>query len=383
MDRRLILLWRITIALGVVGVLLGLLLRYFFIQPLAFNFKYVLHAHSHLMLLGWLFSGLLLLIYRQWFAQIPGLHFWLLLALQLCVLGMLCSFPFQGYGLYAISFSTLHIFISYVLLFKLWKHSQGRGLPGKMVRAGIVFHSLSTLGPYALGPIVANNMRGTALYDQAIYFYLHFQYNGSFFMFLLALIFQQWQRAQGRMYSRLFLWLMLLGVVLTWAHSLEFSYSGWWINALGFTGSALQIIAGAMLLKQLNFSKAGKTGILILVMLALKWLFQLLGSAPDMGDFVAQNRFLIIAWLHFIFLGIYTPFIWLQLPGIKPHFNLGLAFYWSFFLLTELVLIFPVLGLFPQFANWPQLIFSAYLALAIAWFALAFSWWKLQSKMGL
>lgn len=362
-------------------MLLGLLLRYYFVRPLDFNFRYVLHAHSHTMLLGWLFSGLLLLIYQQVYTQIPKLHFRLFIALQICVVGMLCTFPFQGYGLYSIIFSTLHIIISYVLLWKLWKACQNHGLSGKLVRAGIVFHFLSTLGPYALGPIIAMGLRGSALYDQAIYFYLHFQYNGSFFFFLLALILPLGQKAFSRKHFGLAFWLMLFGVVFTWAHSLDFSYQGWWINALGLSGSMMQIVAGLMLFKRFRFKEVGLAGTSILVALALKFIFQLIVSYPAFGEFVAQNRFLIIAWLHFIFLGIYTPFIWWRLAGNISGFRPLFALYWFFFLLTELALIMPFLNISRGFQQWPQLTFSFYVGLAIIWLALAVRWWRFKPAL--
>lgn len=375
-DNKYSILWKLTVALGMVGLLLGLLLRFYFVKPLAFNFKFLLHAHSHLMLLGWLFSGLLLLIYRQWFPSMPGIHYQLFIGLQISVFGMLLTFPFQGYGLYSIIFSTLHIIFSYVLLAKLWKHSRNKKFAGTLVRFGIVFHFLSTLGPYALGPIIANGLRGSHLYDQAIYFYLHFQYNGSFFFLLLALVWQYWAKANSRMNLRLFCWLMATGVVLTWAHSLEYSYDGWWINAAGMTGSVLQMLGGLLLFRKLNFTSAGKIGWAILTVLLVKWMFQLFGSFPALGNLIAQNRYLLIAWLHFIFLGLYTPFIWMRLLQRNSSRQGWLLVYGIFFLLTELALVLPSLQLFASSHYWPPLTFILYLGLAISWLAMMVGWYK-------
>ena len=363
MENRAQILWKISIGLGLTGLLLGLLLRYYFADPLNFNFRYLLHAHSHLMLLGWLFTALLLLIYRMWFQTVPRSHYLLFLGMQVCVLGMLFSFPFQGYGFYSISFSTLHIFFSYVLLWKLWKHSKGRKLPGLLVRTGIVFHYLSTLGPYALGPLMANDMRDSIWYDQAIYFYLHFQYNGSFFMFLLAVILQKWRRPYSNLQHN-FAALMCTGVVLTWTHSLDFSLNSAWINWAGGIGSVLQITAGFMLFKVLDYQKIGRLGLVLVTMLALKWIFQLAGSTPAFAEMVAHNRFLLMAFLHFIFLGIYTPFVWLHL--LKPS-QVPLWMYWSFFVLTELGLVLPSLGFTAFTGYWMWAIFGMYAGLALSW----------------
>lgn len=369
-DPKYKILWWFTITFGLIAALLGLLLRFYFIQPLGFNFKFVLHAHSHLMLLGWLFNALLLLLYQQWFEKIPKNHFFLFLLLQLCVFGMLCSFPFQGYALFSIIFSTLHIWASYVLLWKFWKHSRGHGFEGQLVRIGIIFHFLSTLGPYSLGPLIANGFRGSGWYDQAIYFYLHFQYNGSFFFFFLALIWQFWKKNQAQMKAKLFLWLMGIGAVLTWAHSLEYSFYFWWINAAGLLGSFLQLGGGIMLFQNLDRRKVSRNGLIILSFIALKWLFQLLGSAPEIGEFVSQQRFLLIAYLHFIFLGIYTPFIWQRL---LPHKAAMLKnFYWIFFLSTELILACIGAGVIPASFVWLSILFSVYALLIVCWSGLAY-----------
>lgn len=368
------LLWQICLSLGAVGILLGLLLRYYFVQPMGFNFRYVLHAHSHIMLLGWLFNGLLLLLYQKWLPEIPKLHYRLFLGLQVCVLGMLLSFPFQGYALYSIIFSTLHILLSYVLLWKFWKHSRGHNLAGQLVRIGIFFHFLSTLGPYALGPLMANDMRSSPWYDQAIYFYLHFQYNGSFFFWLLALVVQKWQKAAVKWPAHTFVWLMSLGAILTLAHNLEYSFDSLWINLAGATGALLQIAGGIVLFRQLDYRLVRRSGLLILTAVAIKWVFQIFGSFPAFADPIAGDRFLLITYLHFIFLGIYTPFIWQQLlPAGAKIFK---SSYWLLFILTEAALVLPALK-YVQFSSaWMSFIFSLYAALALVWLAIVLRIWN-------
>lgn len=83
---------------------------------LVVNFKYFLHAHSHTAFLGWIFNAFYAVFIV---AFVPAqkqtsfsyrLLFWLL---QVAVLGMLFSFPVQGYAAVSITFSTLHIFLSY------------------------------------------------------------------------------------------------------------------------------------------------------------------------------------------------------------------------------------------------------------------------------
>lgn len=363
-------LWQITIGFGFIAAVIGLSLRYFFVVPLPFNFQFVLHAHSHLMLLGWLFNGLLLLIYKQWNLEMPTNHRKLFLGLGLCVLGMLLSFPFQGYALFSISFSSLHLWISYILLVKIWKLTKDKGLSGKLVKIGIFFFFLSTIGPYSLGPMMVNGMHDSPWYTQAIFFYLHFQYNGAFFFLMLAFIVEKWLRSGRAFNNNTFVWMMTLGSILTWFHTLDFSFDGIWINVLGGLGAVLQLIAGWMLFKNISASKLKGFTLLILGMLAAKLTFQLFGSIPAIADAAVQNRFYLIAWLHFIFLGIFTPFIWENLKhNIKGYPRLML-FYWLFFFATEAVLVIPSLYHVDGFTYWPLLTFCLYAAFVVIWILL-------------
>lgn len=370
------LLWKITIGFGIVAAFMGLSLRWFFVSPLPFNFQYMLHAHSHLMLLGWLFNALLLLIYCQWDMEMPKVHRWLFFALCVCVLGMLLSFPFQGYAAVSITFSTLHLWVSYVLLVKVWKLAKGRGLSGKLVRTGIVFFFLSTIGPYALGPMMANDMQGSLWYRQAIFFYLHFQYNGAFFFFMLAFMAEKWLKAKSFLHTNSFLWLMASGTVLTWFHTLDYSFDSIWINLAGGTGAMLQLISGVLFFKNVKAEKLKGFPLLILGTLGAKFIFQLFGSLPAIADAVVQNRFYLIAWLHFVFLGIFTPFIWHNLKaGIRGYSKL-MRLYWLFFFATEAVLVVPSLYQVQGFSYWPHLTFALYTGLVSVWVVLAYRFFK-------
>lgn len=365
------LLWKITIGFGVIASLIGLTLRYYFVSPMGFNFKNVLHAHSHLMLLGWLFNALLLLVYRQWNLEIPKRHVWWFLGICVCVAGMLFSFPFQGYAAVSITFSTLHLWLSYILLVGIWKLSRNRGLPGMLVRTGIFFFFLSTIGPYALGPMMANDMQSSPWYNQAIFFYLHFQYNGAFLFFMLAFMLEKWKKANVEWKEKTFLILMTAGVALTWFHTLDYSFDSIWINIAGGMGSVFQLWAGLLFLRVIDRNKRINTQLLVLAMLLIKWLLQVLGSFPAIADMVVHNRFYFIAYLHFIFLGIFTPFIWANLRDKIRGFSSLIAFYWLFFFLTETALVMPFLYQVSGFYYWPQLTFGLYCAFVLVWLILA------------
>ena len=144
-------LWLFPLLFGIIGAFVGLLLRYAFTGlNFAFPFKNFLHAHSHVMLLGFLFNALLILVWTKFSNGIDKVSYNYYISLQICMAIMIIAFIAQGYGLYSILFSTLHLWISYILLIRLWKRLVGDKVLLKLVKLGIIFHFISSLGPYTV-----------------------------------------------------------------------------------------------------------------------------------------------------------------------------------------------------------------------------------------
>ena len=100
---------------------------------------------------------------------------------------MLVTFAIQGYAAFSITFSSIHIILSYIFIFYFVRDSK-RKLENKFIHssslpyiyASLLFLFISSFGPWSLGFLASRNMIGSVLYKDAIYFYLHFQYNGWF-----------------------------------------------------------------------------------------------------------------------------------------------------------------------------------------------------------
>lgn len=351
-------LWSFPLVFGFLGAIIGLVLRYAFTGSISgFPFKFVLHSHSHIMLLGFVFNALIVLLFTRFTNGIDKISYYLYLALQICVAVLLVGFIIQGYSLITIIFSTLHLWISYWLVIRLWKRLVGEKSDLLLIKTGIVFHFISSIGPYALGPLMAMKMQASPWYQQAIFFYLHFQYFGSFFLWMLAVLFQK----TTIKLSKNQILLIVFSLILLYAHSLKYSFSYLTIQILGGIGAAILIL---VLLKLKNsFLRQKLQYQLFFGILLLIGVLNCFGSIPYFSNLVVTNRFMLIAWLHLLFLGMYIPFIWIELnKNIRKSVWISYAF---FLLASELFLVSP--AFFSELFSTPimWLLFIAYFGVVL------------------
>jgi hypothetical protein len=174
----------------------GLLLRFKMAASLPWvNHKYFLHGHSHFAFSGWVSLVLMTAIIQQIYqhnTDKPTSTFRGLLWLQLITAyGMLISFPFQGYGVVSITFSTLSILVSYAFVWAVWKKctaiTWGSNTAALSIRASLVFLVISSLGTFWLAILMVTQAGTKSFFFSALYFYLHFQYNGWFFFAIVGL----------------------------------------------------------------------------------------------------------------------------------------------------------------------------------------------------
>src|SRR6478609_2620755 len=186
-----------------IASLMGLLLRLMYVAPIeGVNFQFLMHGHSHVAMLGWVYLMLYCLIIHFFVPkeiQQKAVYNRLFWVTQIAVIGMMIDFPAQGYAFASILFSTLHIFCSYYFVHLIWKDAKPSAAPEKrMLRTALAFMLLSTLGVWCLGPAVGLMGKASAFYQIAIQFFLHFQFNGWFLFAVLALFFKQIIKPQFR-----------------------------------------------------------------------------------------------------------------------------------------------------------------------------------------
>jgi len=307
-----------------VASLMGLLLRLMYVAPIeGINFQFLMHGHSHVAMLGWVYLMLYCLIIHFFVSKeaqqkpIYNRLFWIT---EVAVVGMMIDFPAQGYAFASILFSTLHIFCSYYFVHLIWKDAKPSTFPEKrMLRTALFFMVFSTLGVWCLGPAVGLMGKESAFYQIAIQFFLHFQFNGWFLFAVLALFFKQSKINVEEKKFRLFYTLFVTATVLTLALPVSWSLSNpifYWINAIGVTIQLISLVVFAQLIQKqfqaffMPLTSLEKTVYrFALCSLALKIMIQLVVLVPELTRVSHEIRNFVVGYIHLTMLGIITGFL--------------------------------------------------------------------------
>jgi hypothetical protein len=341
---------------------IGLFLRYQLIAPVdGIVYAYVLHAHSHVMFLGWVFN-VLIIAFTMEFAEVKGFKF-LFWFLQFCVVGMLVSFPFQGYGGFSITFSALHTFAALTFIIKFFRSNKSNSTIALIIaKTALLYFALSSIGPFFLGYLKANRLDHLDLYRNSIYFYLHFQYNGFFLLGVLGLLVkfinevvpEKYDRAiKNGSYLHIFCCLPAYALSTLWAQPPVI------FNVIGFLSALGQLVGLWFFVSPIRdfISKASFTRTEKLLFsisfaaLALKSVLQALSAFPAAALFANEFRSIVIAYLHLVLLGSISLFLiaWLIRKQVIESSLLGVWLLLSGFIGSQIVLVIsPWNGVFFQ-----------------------------------
>ncbi|MBL7965156.1 MAG: hypothetical protein JNM31_15080 [Flavobacteriales bacterium] len=306
------------------AAIIGVLLRAMFLVEIPFiRFRPWLHGHSHTALLGWLFIGTLVvllhdggrgLLTRPLVRSLAGL--------QVTVICMLVSFPAQGYGMVSIAASTAHMLLSFVVLTMLWRSSSNWPAKGSrlLVRAAIVFYLVSTLGVWAIPPIILTGHQGMEIYYWAVQFFLHFQFNGWLWFAAMAMG-VRWAERQGidlRM-DRITFALWVVSAIFTYALAIAWSEPHPLVFATVSMAVLLQVWAAVRTMAilrrvqriahdQLPFTVRLLIGLALLSM-ALKVLVQAGVAVPVVAVMGFTIRHFVMGFIHLNTLAIMTSLL--------------------------------------------------------------------------
>ncbi len=366
----------------------GLLLRLAPFLDISFNQYDLRQAHSHLAFLGWVFSALIWLVNKYVVTDLfssKTFRIWFWVEFTISNL-LFVSFLVFGYSKVPITLLSVHTLIAYWGIVKIFKKSSSISFELKIpLRIGLIGFLISSLGPILI-PLIK---KGIILEGQSINiginFYLHFHYN-AWFIFTLISILISFLKSKDLLvigkHFKLGLYLMFATLFISYFDSLywikfpEFTEYIFFISSiiqlLGFYMVIVPLMKNLMLTEGVLIKSTKVVLILILIIWESKYLFEFMVNLPNQPWFDVGNHFLQIAYLHWIFLGIVTPFIILLFQDLKllPSTKVYNIFFWAGWIGTELSLIGLGIGIvLPDVMMWiavySGLMFVAFTSLLI------------------
>ncbi|MDB4727810.1 hypothetical protein OAF63_03380 [Saprospiraceae bacterium] len=362
-----------------IAAIMGAILRFAFVAEIpGFKFQYFLHGHSHVAMLGWVYLALFAFLIHSFLPaekQKSKYYHRLFWSTQASVLGMLIAFPLQGYAAFSIVFSAIHVVLSYLFILRFLKDlrltikapsigaitnkdtSIRSVFSHKFIRASFWFLIVSTIALWAMGPIMALDLKGTAWYYSGVQFYLHFQFNGWFIFAVLGLFFKILEDKGIVLPPKLmqnFFILLVISCVLTYALAVTWSTPLpilFLINSVGVTIQFAALVCFLLIIKRLwkelksFFPKwVGVFFTVAFGCFVLKILIQTAVVVPYIGTVGYTIRNFVIGFLHLMLLGMITGFL-LGFGAQKDMINrqdkwvrIGFVFFLIGFLLSELIL---------------------------------------------
>jgi hypothetical protein len=289
--------------------------------------KHLINAHSHFAFGGWVTLSLFILfVYKILPEELQGrkLYRYSLWGVALTSWGMALTFPFMGYSLIPIVLSTLFVFITYLFSWTFVKDLYRITL-NKSVRllalSAILALVISSAGPFTLAYVLASKSANAILYRDAIYTYLHFQYNGFFTLGVFALFLQALQSKNKLYHHKSLHWFSVLlsaSVVPSLFLSLLWHPDLSVIRPLAILGIVLIVGSLVFFFRAIRFG-AGRL-VYTHSLSTLFWHFSMLSFVvkmilqmgtihPDLGHAVFGYRPIIIGFLHLVFLGFVTFYL--------------------------------------------------------------------------
>ncbi len=389
-------LFKVPFIFFFIAACIGLLLRWHFVSPLPWlKFPYWLHAHSHVMFLGWVFNTLFL-AYVSNYSLTDKRYNSVFIIMQCLLSGMLISFPLQGYGVVSIILSTLHTIC--VAVFCLWILRDFKKKEASVsidyARISLILFLISSLGPFTLGPLMANGFGQSKWYYFAVYYYLHFQYNGVFIFGLFSLFYHVLEE-RGIQFNHVAAekskLLLLIAIFPTYILSTLWADPGLLFNVIGFVGAFIQIISlyyFIQVIRPLHFRTINRQTKILLILsfssLVLKLILQLVSAHPHIAHLAFDVRSFVIAYLHLVLIGVVTFFLlaWYIEKGIVM-FRSPTAIYLIVvgFVGSELVMILSGTSLLQSF-SFPSPAVSLFLFSIAIMFGISIflknAFWKLK-----
>jgi hypothetical protein len=202
--------------------------------------------------------------------------------------------------------------------------------------------------------------QGTPAYFNAIYFYLHFQYNGFFLFAVLAIIYKMLDYSALKDNGKIVFLLMNAACIPTFFLSVLWNKPAGVFYVIGGIGAALQLIAAYLLVKDVKVviwkeEWVRKLFGIVIFAFVVKIVLQLASAVPAIAQHAAEHRNFVIAYLHMVLLGIISLFAFSAIfdsyeIALSKNLKLGIKFFLFSFFTTESLLVLQATGAIFNFA---------------------------------
>lgn len=314
---------------------LGVLMRY----KIGFEFPYfsqknIQHAHSHFAFVGWITHTLYVLMINFIQSKISiGYHKQyktLLITNLLCAYGMLISFAVQGYSFLSIAFSTLTIVIACFFTFYFFKDLKKLESDNPCTawfKSALWFNIISSIGTFYLAYMMASKDFNENWYLAAIYFFLHFQYNGFFIFTCMGLVHDKIQKAlPSYKHDAIIFKLFFISFIPAYFLSTLWANLPVWLYIIVVIAAFVQVIAWIKFIGKIRNSLSSLTYltkftqylfIFVAAAFSIKLVLQLGSTIPVISNLAFGFRPIVIAYLHLVLLAVISVFLLSYMHSIK------------------------------------------------------------------
>jgi len=303
----------------------------------ALDYGSMRQEHSHVAFLGWGYIALMVLLIRSFLPEgTLGLkkYTWNMGITSVSIFGMIFSFPMMGYKALSIGLLLLFLVLSCLLVFYFlqdFRKTNPKGVSKSFVLAAFFFYLLSGIGPIALGPIVILFGK-TPVYYLAVYYYLHFLYNG-FFVFAIFGLVMKYMESQIKLEGpvrtqkgagKFFLW-SFIACVPAYALSALWLEPHWIVFLIGGVSATLQLAGFMYFLPYLNLVAKKLRGFIkilfsiSMISFGFKLVMQFFSAFPPLALKTYQAKsFVVIGYIHLVVLGFFSAFLlaWIISSGV-------------------------------------------------------------------
>ncbi len=285
----------------------------------------LLQAHSHISFLGWVYlaltTGLVSLFLPREIARSKKYKrlFWMTLATLIGIVLFFIKYGYKGGSIVSlVAFLVVSSVFMFYFLRDLKRHGRG-ALSKRFVRTAGIFYFISSIALWGFGPIIAMGLAKTTIYFFAIYFYLHFLYNGfiTFAIFGLLLRYLEMKKVDFPVAKfELFYKLMAYACVPAYFLSITYTDPHIVVYVFAFIAAAMQLVAFYYLFPVVKLLKKHFSGIVLLVFhlsiisFLLKNIMQFFSVFHWFADKAYHSKsYIIIGYLHLVTLGFISLFL--------------------------------------------------------------------------